>query len=175
MCLRLISPLLHLFPHHYTYLPNSPSTPSAHVWERLLVHCLTAQRGTYTSSEHLTVLLLSLLMYVSRTIPLTSSPYTPSPCLPSSSSSYPPLAIPLTPLPSNLLATPSPINVRQPNNSSYLLSNNSPYPPPNFSSLLFPYHPLSLLMYIIRTLNVHLPLRDLPFAVALRALLGQAP
>ena len=106
--------------HHYIYfpitipifplLPHSPSRPSAHVWSRLLVHCLTAQRGTYTSSEHLTVLLLSLLMYVSRTAPFTSSPY-----LPSNSSSYPSPNISPYPLPCPFFATSSPINVHYPN------------------------------------------------------------
>ena len=91
--------------HYYTYLPNSPSRPSAHVWERLLVHCLTVQRGTYTSAEHLNVRQPNSSSYFL----FNSSPYLPSYNFPHS---LPLTSLPqqfLLPFPSNpFLATPLP-------------------------------------------------------------------
>ena len=96
-------------------LPNSPLNPFQTLRPWLLVHCLTAQRGTYTSSEHLTVHLnlheISLLMYVSRTITLPPLPQFSllPPLAPPPLTTSLPLQQLFLPFPSTILLTLSPL------------------------------------------------------------------
>jgi hypothetical protein len=107
-------------------------------------------------------------MYVSRTAPLTSPP---------NSSSYPLLhLLPTPPYPFPLMYVSRTVPLIPPpllflyfpqHFSLPLLNTSTPFflTTPS-SSPINVRHPNNnpLLMYIIRTLNVHLPLRDLPFA-----------